>query len=110
MKQEIHSLRHASLFSRRFFTFGYVSSSITEKGPEWRLLPPSSHGKRIVYGHVQYLSGCEMLGFCSDLEGADMQWDEFFFHRLLIAPGEHEEERNVKFPSEGLHDEGVPPG
>ena len=51
-----------------------------------------------------------MLGFCSDLECADMQWDEFFFHRLLIAPGEHEEERNVKFPSEGLHDEGVPPG
>lgn len=110
MKQEMHSLRHASLFSRRFFTFGYVSRSRTEKGPEWRPLPPSSHGKRIICEQVQFLSGCKMLGFCSDLECADMQRDEFFFHRLLIAPGKHEEEGNVKFPSEGLHDEGVPPG
>jgi hypothetical protein len=36
-------------------------------------LPPSSHGKRIVCGHIQFLSGCKMLGFCSDLECADMQ-------------------------------------
>ena len=51
-----------------------------------------------------------MLGFCSDLECADMQRDQFFFHRLLIAPGEHEEEGDGEFESECLHDESVTPG
>jgi len=74
------------------------------------IFPWEKDGKRIVYGHVQYLSGCEMLGFCSDLECADMQWDELLLHRFLIATGEHKEEGYREFQSEGLHDEGVPPG